>query len=73
MALVSQCKRAVQAPEPWTQARTAAAAAAALLARAVWQAGMQIVFWRMDVPLLTLEWATVSTGFCACQRFVETL
>lgn len=50
MALVSQCKRAVQAPEPWAQARTAAAAAAALLARAVWQAGMQIVVWRMDVP-----------------------
>jgi hypothetical protein len=53
MALVSQCKRAVQTPEPWTQARTAAAAAAALLARAVWQAGMTVVIWRMVVPLLT--------------------
>jgi len=54
MALVSQYGCAVQAPEPWTQARTAAAAAAALLARAALQVRMSVVVRFMALSFMVI-------------------
>jgi len=54
MASVSLNGCAVQAPEPWTQARTAAAAAAALLARAALQVSMSVVVRFMALSFLVI-------------------